>query len=101
MQKSFEKLTRKFRSRNPSKIEPWSAKGSPKGLRVFNDMKFLGWREFKIGPFDRKTIQKGSRHDADGLEAQRIIKFKGWYAVFRIYESKLIWVISRKSKSQV
>ena len=56
-------------------IESWSGKGSPKWLRVFDDMKFLGWRgpqdQLKIGPFDRKNIHIGSRH-AKGPNAQRI-----------------------------
>jgi hypothetical protein len=57
------------------KIEPRSDKGSPKRLRLFDCLKFLGWSgpldQLKKGPFDRKTIQKGSRH-GDGPKAWRI-----------------------------
>ena len=62
-----------------SKIHQKSALGAPKGrqgdFRMFDGGKFLGWRgpqdQLKIGPFDSKTIQGGSRH-AVGPKARRI-----------------------------
>ena len=57
------------------KIGPWSAKGSKKCHRLFDDAKFLGGRgpqdQLKVGPFDHWTIQKGSRH-AVGPKARRM-----------------------------
>ena len=57
------------------KIEPWSAKASPKALTPFDGAKFLGGRgpqdQWKVGPFDHWTIHKGSRQ-AVGPKAQRI-----------------------------
>ena len=77
--KSIKKSIRNLWSRNRSKIEPWSAKGSPRWLRECDGVKFLGWR----GPytvrnkdrFDSKTatLEKGSRH-AVGPKARRIFK---------------------------
>ena len=68
-----------FRRQKSIKIEPWTAKGSPKWLRLFDGAKFPGQR----GPytvkkkhrFDSKTVQKGSRH-AVGPKARRI---KPWF----------------------
>ena len=56
-------------------IGPWSAKGSKKCHRLFDNAKFPGGRgpqdQLEVGPFDHLTVHKGSRH-AVGPKARRI-----------------------------
>ena len=72
IQKSIQKSMRHFWFKNRSKIEPRSAKRSPRWVRVFDGVKFLGWRGprtvRKKDRFESKTAtpEKGSRHASMG-----------------------------------
>ena len=78
MHKSIEQMLQNLQTQNTSTIEPWSAKGSPKGLRLFGNAKFLVWRgpheQLKIGPFGHKTIHRWFR-PAVGPKAQRFVQY--------------------------
>ena len=77
--KSIDKSMRNLRSKNSIKnraLERQAVAKVTSSIRWrVDNVKFLGWRglqdQLKIGPFGRKTIQKGSRH-ADGPKARRI-----------------------------